>query len=590
MAEPAVLPAGEGPRGSNGHVREDDDLASLRSVLVGPEQRQLRDLQERLDDPATLARDVGAILPQAVLLRAPDPELARALARPVEHAITASVRRNPTPLAEALFPVIGPAIRKAVAASLAAMVESLNRALEQSLSWRAIKWRVTALRTGKSFGEIVLLNTLLYRVEQVFLIDRASGLLLLHVHTGPVDVQDADMVSGMLTAIRDFVRDSFGGSEQDSLDALRVGELSVWIEQGPRAVVAAVIRGNAPHDLRRILQDALDTIHLEHADALDSFDGDTSPFETSRPTLEACLQAQYRTDGTPRSRAFWIVLALAAGAIGLWAVVSSRAQARWTNYVEALRAEPGLVVVSARRSGSRYAVSGLRDPLARDPEAILRQSQIAPEDVSSRWEPYQALDPRFVLARARNVLQPPTGVTLSLRDGTLRAEGDAPTEWVEQSQRIAPLIPGVSRLELAGVLEAEMHALTREIEAIAPLFFRGTSRLVAGQETSVRRLTDHVQRLSGLAQATRRRFRIEIVGHTDADGPADTNLPLSRARAERVRESLGVEPSGIELATVGLGSAEPASRGDLDIDKQRNRRVTLRVVSIGAAPAAAARR
>ena len=57
-------------------------------------------------------------------------------------------RSNPGPLADALFPVMGPAIRKAVAAALAGMVEALNRTLEHSLSWRSIAWRLEALRTG----------------------------------------------------------------------------------------------------------------------------------------------------------------------------------------------------------------------------------------------------------------------------------------------------------------------------------------------------------------------------------------------------------------------------------------------------------
>jgi OOP family OmpA-OmpF porin len=60
---------------------------------------------------------------------------------------------------------------------------------------------VTALRTGTSFAEVVLLNTLLYRVEQVFLIERESGLLLQHVRSAAVRTEDADMVAGMLTAI-----------------------------------------------------------------------------------------------------------------------------------------------------------------------------------------------------------------------------------------------------------------------------------------------------------------------------------------------------------------------------------------------------
>ena len=109
----------------------------------------------------------------------------------------------------------------------------------------------------------------------MFLIHRKTGLLLQHVRAGPTArCADAQMVSAMLTAIRDFAQDSFRTAEQDSLDALEVGELSVWIEQGPEAVIAAVIRGNAPKDFRRTLQDAVERVHLQFGEALAAFSGD----------------------------------------------------------------------------------------------------------------------------------------------------------------------------------------------------------------------------------------------------------------------------------------------------------------------------
>jgi OOP family OmpA-OmpF porin len=65
------------------------EFTELRSLIIGPEQRQLRALQARLDDPGTQAREVSEVLPQAVLLRTHDPQLTRALAPTVEEAITA---------------------------------------------------------------------------------------------------------------------------------------------------------------------------------------------------------------------------------------------------------------------------------------------------------------------------------------------------------------------------------------------------------------------------------------------------------------------------------------------------------------------
>ena len=275
-----------------------DELESLRAILVHPERRQLADLQDRLDDLDVRAHEVGEVLPQVLLRHSHDPAVARALTPAVERAVTSSVRRNPKPLADALFPIMGPAIRKAVAASLAGMIESLNRTLEHAFSRQSIHWRLEAMRTGKSFAEVVLLKTLLFRVEQVLLIDRNTGLLLQHAHTGAAGMKDADMVSGMLTAIRDFVQDSFrvegdaggAGVSDDTMESLKVGDLAVWIETGPHAILAAVIRGTAPRDFRRVLQQTVETIHLEFGEALESFNGDASTLDGSLSILEDCLQ------------------------------------------------------------------------------------------------------------------------------------------------------------------------------------------------------------------------------------------------------------------------------------------------------------
>jgi hypothetical protein len=57
---------------------------------------------------------------------------------------------------------------------------------------------------------------------------------MLHVVGSTGAMQDADMVSSILTASRDFVQDSFGGQSTEVLDNFQVGELTVIVEQGPR--------------------------------------------------------------------------------------------------------------------------------------------------------------------------------------------------------------------------------------------------------------------------------------------------------------------------------------------------------------------
>jgi OOP family OmpA-OmpF porin len=555
------------------------DFAELRTLIIGPEQRQLNALQTRLDDRGRQARDVSEVLPEAVLLRKHDPHLTRALAPTIEEAITASVQKNPHPLADALFPVIGPAIRKAIAASLSTMLESLNRTVEHSLSWRALKWRLTALTTGRPFAEIVLLNTLVYRVEQILLIDRRSGLLMQHVTSDPKAVEDPEMVSGMLTAIRDFSHDSFRVSEDDALDALEVGELTVWVEQGPYAILAAVIRGSPPRELRTALQEAIERVHAFHGEALRNFNGDAGSLENVRPTLEDCLQSQYQRETKKPSRLLWAIVGVLVLATAAWLYSALQERARWNGYLNALRGEPGIVVVSGERQGGRYLVRGLRDPLARDPASLLPAYQLAASSVSGSWQLYQALDPSLVLARAREILRPPSTTTLHYSDGILTASGDAPAEWIVESAGVAPALPGVSRYDPGALIDARSRKTTAAFESTVLLFERGSTTLVRDAEQSLVAQLERLRILDGFAQMQGRRIKMEIRGHADSDGPTESNNPLSVRRAERVLGLFATERlRSVDLRATGVGSSDPVSAGTGELEKQRNRRVSFHVL------------
>jgi CHASE2 domain-containing sensor protein len=160
------------------------------------------------------------------------------------------------------------------------------------------------------FVEVVRLRTLVFRVEQVFLIHHQTGILLLHVAADPTTTRDPDLISGMLIAIQDFVQDSFRVSTDEGPETIQIGELTVWIEKGQLAVLAAVIHGNPSQIVRTLLQDTLATIHLEHANALVTFTGDVRPFETSRPHLEACLLTQTAPHTRKTSPVLWLILVL----------------------------------------------------------------------------------------------------------------------------------------------------------------------------------------------------------------------------------------------------------------------------------------
>jgi OOP family OmpA-OmpF porin len=549
-----------------------DELSVLRHLLVGQEQAQLSELQDRIADPHRRAKDLSQVLPESITLRAAkDKSLTKALTPTVEEAIHISVKKNPKTLVDAIFPVIGPAIRKSIANALREMVQSLNQALEYSLSFRGLKWRLEALRTGKSFAEVVLSHTLLYRVEQVFLIHKETGLLLQHVTAPAVVGQDADMVSGMLTAIQDFVRDSFGAQGDEGIGALEVGDLNVWIEQGPQALIAAVIRGNAPQDFHTVLQDAIETIHLEKGEELEEFQGDAAPFEATHATLENCLQSQAEEKEKKTSPLLWVLVGVAVLFFGVWLFFSLRDRSRWNEYLTKLQAEPGLVVVSQEKRGGKYFLTGLRDPLAADPTAILQTTKVSPQDVIGRWENFQSAHPEFVIARATNLLQPPPTVALKFDNGVLAADGFASQTWIDEARRLAKLLPAVTSFQEDRLLDVNnaINPIKERIENQTVYFELGSAEIPAEQNEALEKLVAEINRLRDISQFLQKQFRIEVFGHTDKVGSEQVNQKLQKDRADNVISALtakGINANNLSSAVTH--QASPLEKASANFDRK----------------------
>jgi outer membrane protein OmpA-like peptidoglycan-associated protein len=429
-----------------GIVPFDPRLEQLRTLLLGREIELSRHFSEVLDDPEQLAIAVSRVLPAAIAQAAArDERLGQVLAP----ALGSSVRRDPDTLVDILHPLIGPAIGKSIDATF----QSLNESLKYSLSWRGLKWRGEAWRTGTSFAEVVLKHTLVYRVEHVFLIHRHTGLLIAHAASQDATSQDPQLVSSMLAAIQDFVRDSF--AEQHGLDSLRLGELRVWSEPGPFATLVAVIRGNPPEELHEKFRSVLARIHAERPEALETFDGDSSGFADVEAALTDCVQLKQEAARSEKGFA-WLVIAVVglalfglAGTLGYQSWHDGRL---WANFLAQLRAQPGIVVTEIGQRDGKWLVGGLRDPLAVDPQLVLREVSIDPARVVSRWQPYQSLDPQFVLKRAQDALAPPATVTLAVDGDRIVAVGSAPSAWIQRARESSRTLPvGVSHVDLSQV-------------------------------------------------------------------------------------------------------------------------------------------
>jgi len=395
------------------------------------------------------------------------------------------------------------------------------------------------------------------------------------------------------------VRDSFSGAEHQGLDTVRLGELWLWSEPGPFATLVAVIRGNPPEGLHEKLRSVLSRIHDERPHALESFDGDNSSFADVEAHLSECTALGQRAPRTAERGFPWLValvglvLLTLAGVGGLrwwqneqaWEreqQLRTAEQRQWNGYVERLREQPGIVITELGRRDGKFLVAGLRDPLAVDPQAVLRQVGIDPAGVVSHWQPYQGLDPVFALKRLQASLNPPPSVTLAVEDDHITAQGSAPSTWIERVRTVSRMLPaGGPSLDLSRVRDISEGAFAPLSEAIRShqIHFNFNESLPApGQDDILDQLARELNDVASLASTMGVTARVTLTGHSDDAGNGTFNLSLSLARAEAVRALLkkrGVDP---DLLTVrGAGQLEPLEAASSEAARSANRRVSLKV-------------
>ena len=395
------------------------------------------------------------------------------------------------------------------------------------------------------------------------------------------------MVSGMLTAIRDFARDSFGGRAEDTLDALprRRAQLPDRARaRTPTSPSSCAARRRTTCGSR--LQRAIEAIHLQ---------------QTARPRalLRRRLDLRRRAAGAAgvprvalsRGRRAGLVPQVVDGRrSGGWRCwPAGSACAGWSSGASTATwrrstTQPGLVVVNAappgrtlRRLGTARSAGG-RSGIAR------RRHGPAPDRVEGRWELYQALDPRLAAAprRGRSSSRP---TAWSWRCGPTRWWPPArpPTAWVREASLLARTLPGVRELDLSGIQNAELRGASRRLEAAMVQFVRGTSELVSGQDQAIGTMIAELRQLDAAARQARVRLQIVVTGHTDADGAFDRNLTLSRERAAAVVAAL-------PRAGVAVARLRVARRRQRRADRHRHHRGRQTTQSPRRRPYSSARR
>ncbi len=145
---------------------------------------------------------------------------------------------------------------------------------------------------GKTIGLILLilipiigglLAALIYMrgkqaiIDDVYLISD-SGLLIHHSTRRLKPDMDEDVLSSMLVAIQEFVKDAFKGETDVSLKSMDFGNKKIQIHRGKHLFLAVVSNRDVPKKLAGKISSILNDIEEKYGKVLENWDGDVSAF------------------------------------------------------------------------------------------------------------------------------------------------------------------------------------------------------------------------------------------------------------------------------------------------------------------------
>ncbi len=247
-------------------------------------------------------------------------EMAEAFGPIMGEAIRVQIRNSRGEMVEALYPVIGETVQRAVAEFAKEFQRNLDARLKATFGPQGLFRRLGARLRGVSETELALRDAFLFEIKEIFMIQHGSGLLFAHSHPGSENITDSDLISAMLTAIRDFVRESFATEDaQDrELSEIQYGNLLIKIESGKYIYTAVVYQGVEPEGFRAILHHFVSELHVRFGNALRDYAGDPATLPNLQPNLAELV---LNLNGKPVQRTWGRSQKLGAAAFGLGMII-----------------------------------------------------------------------------------------------------------------------------------------------------------------------------------------------------------------------------------------------------------------------------
>jgi hypothetical protein len=214
-------------------------MLQLRDILLRDDRETLSAVKKVLDDKALLSDRISPIVEEHLEnMRQNFPQEYEQL---VNKMIEQKLKSSQKEIVEVIYPVLGQMITKFISLQFQMLKESIDKQVKETFSTKTIMDKIKYRIFGVKTADIIIASADVPFVEEIFVIQKNSGLLLGSAALYPTENRDA--VAGMLTAIKDFVEDAFEKDKED-LETINYGTYRVMLYSFPTYYFAMALSGS----------------------------------------------------------------------------------------------------------------------------------------------------------------------------------------------------------------------------------------------------------------------------------------------------------------------------------------------------------
>ena len=377
-------------------------MERLREMILGDTTDRVDDISRQVTSRDARVRRLVEDMPDAITKNSIDQgslvRLANALRAPIEEALNQSVRGNQQKLAEILAPALAQALPQTLAKFFLGLPMALaRRVFRVACPWMNRQTGSTPAVAGLA-GTGAITSGHAFQVDRICLFQKSTFDVLRKSDAGFEDDATLLEVDHLFAQLADALRSAAPSPTADlryPRSKAKNDDQGMLVLEREHTIFAAYYKGQPDPSLSDRLKKLADEADaLAHAAIQESTAGKSmeQPLEALDALLKKGLICHVPAPRSATASAAshghsWIqdaaVVTCVIAVVWLVAAVS-RATTRWNQAVHQLDNEAGIVVTDHSWIPGR-SITGLRDPLASDPSALVAASGYAPGSVKMHF-------------------------------------------------------------------------------------------------------------------------------------------------------------------------------------------------------------